>query len=202
METLLFYKTTGKYGPFTNFFMCKKPIVVNGQEWLNSEQYYQAMKFDTKNPDKRYQEYYDIIKLSDSPMKSKMLGHQTKNMRWGTKWKINKKFDERLVNDIVDKYSDLKMRSDWDTYSVKVMTTIIYHKFLIKEHRDLLTSVNDNTYIVEHTKRDKIWGDGGDGGSGKIGENKLGKILTTVGHYLRNGNFSKMNKSLKEKVRI
>ena len=34
--------------------------------------------------------------------------------------------------------------------------------------------------MVEHTPRDKYWGDGGDGGTGARGLNTLGKLLMKV----------------------
>ena len=36
------------------------------------------------------------------------------------------------------------------------------------------------SFLVEHTKRDKYWGDGGDGGNGTVGKNMLGKLLVQV----------------------
>ena len=37
-----------------------------------------------------------------------------------------------------------------------------------------------NSFLVEHTKRDKYWGDGGDGGNDTKGRNMLGKLLVRV----------------------
>jgi ribA/ribD-fused uncharacterized protein len=37
-----------------------------------------------------------------------------------------------------------------------------------------------NAMIVEHTRNDKYWGDGGDGGTGEKGKNMLGKLLVKV----------------------
>ena len=44
------------------------------------------------------------------------------------------------------------------------MITAIHHKF--NQYTNLkkeIMKIPDNTYIIEHTNRDNIWGDGGDG---------------------------------------
>ena len=53
------------------------------------------------------------------------------------------------------------------------------HKALVAkftQHEDLKEQLlaTGNSFLVEHTKRDKYWGDGGDGGNGTIGRNMLG----------------------------
>jgi len=47
-------------------------------------------------------------------MKMANLGRQKKDMHWGTKWLVNKKTYKVLVNEVIDKYVHLKMRSDWE----------------------------------------------------------------------------------------
>lgn len=49
------------------------------------------MKFRGSDATPRMIEYSNIIKEADSPMKTKMLGSQKKNLSFGKKWKINKK---------------------------------------------------------------------------------------------------------------
>ena len=50
------------------------------------------------------------------------------------------------------------------------------------QHEDLKEQLiaTGNSFLVEHTKRDKYWGDGGDGGNDTIGRNMLGKLLVWV----------------------
>ena len=116
---------------------------------------------------------------------------------------MNKKTDHRLVNDLVDEYKDLRYRSDWNVAGVAVMLNGLYHKFT--QYPDLyriLTEVPDNTYFVEHTSRDRIWADGGDGGTGKVGQNRLGKILTALSFCLKYGDCEKMSPELKDRIKI
>lgn len=67
-------------------------------------------------------------------------------------------------------------RADWDQVKDTVMRAAVEAK--IKQHADvraLLVSTGD-LEIIEHTKNDFYWGDGGDGS----GKNMLGKILMEV----------------------
>lgn len=135
-------------------------------------------------------------------MKTKMLGHQKKH-HYGGKWKVNNKTNSALVHDIIDKYRDIKIRENWDTLRLFVMTIAVYAKFTqYPELYKYITSLPDNIYLVEHTKRDKIWADGGDGGDGTIGKNYLGKILTALSFCLKHGSCDTMDPILKEKIKL
>lgn len=62
------------------------------------------------------------------------------------------------------------------------MYDAVYAKFSQhKELKKILLDTGDST-IVEHTKNDSYWGDGGDGS----GRNQLGKTLMKVREDLRN----------------
>jgi len=100
-------------------------------------------------------EHAEAIRLSSTPTKAKALG-------WSRKYKV---------------------RADWDTARLMVMREILRAKFT--QHplcRAVLLSTGDQE-LVEHTKNDAFWGDGG-GGKGK-GENQLGKALMDIRRELR-----------------
>jgi exodeoxyribonuclease III len=202
IKHVLFYESKDEHGHYTNFYPLSKPLKIGEEEWTSTEQYFQAMKFRGKGATKRMIEYSNIIKNADSPMKVKMLGTQRKNMRFGKKWKVNKKTDERLVNDIIDKYKDIKMRDDWDEARIVVMINAVYRKFTQDPKLyNIITSLPDDVYLVEHTTRDKVWGDGGDGGDGSKGSNYLGKTLTALSYYLKHGD-ADMPANLRDKIKI
>ena len=161
------------------------------------------IKFRGVKATRRMVEYSNIIKTADSPLKTKLLGAQKKDMRFGKKWKVNKNTDHRLINDVIDEYKDLKMRDDWENEGFLVMIKAVYSKFNQYTHlKKQIMKIPDNTYIIEHTTRDSIWGDGGDGGTGTKGKNKLGKILTCIVYYMKYGNCSNnMSKELKQKLK-
>jgi ribA/ribD-fused uncharacterized protein len=72
-------------------------------------------------------------------------------------------------------------RKDWDQIRDQVMYEAVYAKFTQHQVlKDLLLSTGD-ALLVEHTRRDNYWGDGGDGS----GQNMLGKILMRVREELR-----------------
>ena len=201
VKYILFYNPKDKYGFASNFYKTK-PLKIDGEIWQNTEQYFQAMKFRGPNASERSIKYSDLIKEADSPMKFKILGTQKKNLRWGKKWKLNKKTDYRLVNDLVDDYKDVKLRSDWDMARLLVMVKALLYKFKDPILRAKIIAIPDNALMVEHTTRDKVWGDGGDGGTGEKGTNYLGKILTAISYVLKYGNCNKMSQKIREKIRI
>ena len=197
---------------FSNFYAEKRPLLIDGKLWLNTEQYFQANKFNHPNATKYEKEYYNIIHKADSSQKMKSIANQTKH-RFGGKWMLNTGktwiiggSDQRLINDIIDKYKNkVKFRGDWwKIQSIYVRIRALTHKFTQYKnlYRIIVNEIGDDDYLVENTSRDKIWADGGDGGSGKIGKNYLGKILTVLHHILKYGDCRKMSRELKEKVRV
>jgi len=75
------------------------------------------------------------------------------------------------------------LRPDWETVKNGVMHEAVLAKF--EQHaklRDLLLSTGD-ALIIEHTRNDPYWGDGGDGS----GRNMLGHILMKVRSQLAGG---------------
>lgn len=65
------------------------------------------------------------------------------------------------------------LRSDWEAAKESVMYTALMAKFTQhQETREKLLSTGE-ARIIEHTKNDAYWGDGGDGS----GRNRLGELL-------------------------
>lgn len=76
----------------------------------------------------------------------------------------------------------LPLRADWENVKDNVMRTAVLAKFLQnKDAQQELLSTGDES-LVEHTKNDKYWADGGNGS----GKNMLGKILVEVRAVIRN----------------
>jgi N-glycosidase YbiA len=74
-----------------------------------------------------------------------------------------------------------KLRRDWESARVAVMTEAVRAKFTQHDElRGILLSTGD-AKIVEHTEHDDFWGDGGDG----RGKNMLGQILMRIRSELR-----------------
>jgi exodeoxyribonuclease III len=203
MQTIFFYDPKEKYGFLSNFHKEKKKLYIGGESWNDTEQYFQTIKWRGSKATQRQLDYSNIIKEADTPGKVKMLGAQRKDKRFGTKWKVNKKTDERLVNDVIDEYSDITYRSDWSYARIAVMINALFAKFTQHPHlRKQIEDFPDNTYLVEHTRRDTTWGDGGDGGTGEIGSNYLGKILTALSFILKHGSCESMLPEIKKKIKL
>ncbi len=73
------------------------------------------------------------------------------------------------------------LRPDWDAVKAETMYEGVRAKFT--QHMELraLLLGTGNARIVEHTRRDRYWGDGGDGS----GRNLLGELLMRVRAELR-----------------
>lgn len=73
------------------------------------------------------------------------------------------------------------LRSDWDAVKDEVMLKALRAKFT--QHPDLRTQLlaTGDRPLVEHTKNDAYWADGGDGS----GHNRLGELLMRVRAELR-----------------
>ncbi|HEY9717102.1 MAG TPA: NADAR family protein [Trichormus sp.] len=75
------------------------------------------------------------------------------------------------------------IREDWEKVKDGVMREAVRLKFRHNsELREVLLATGD-AVLVEHTTKDKYWGDGGDGS----GQNMLGRILMEVRSELAQG---------------
>lgn len=73
------------------------------------------------------------------------------------------------------------LRADWDAVKDAVMREAVRARFTQHpELRALLLSTED-ALLVEHSRKDSYWGDGGDG----RGKNMLGRLLKQVRAELR-----------------
>ena len=98
--------------------------------------------------------YEEEIRRANSPMIAARLGRSRKRM----------------------------LRTDWEKAKNSIMLEALRAKFTQHDElRKLLLSTAE-AIIVEHTAKDRYWGDGGDGS----GRNMLGKILMQVREELRN----------------
>lgn len=76
------------------------------------------------------------------------------------------------------------LRPDWDTVKDDVMRSAVHAKFAQHPELQALLLSTGDAMLVEHTKNDAYWGDGGDG----TGQNMLGKILVEIRERLATGN--------------
>ncbi len=68
------------------------------------------------------------------------------------------------------------LRKDWEAVKNRIMHEAVLAKFT--QHAELRATLlsSGNATIVEHTEKDRYWGDSGDGS----GRNRLGQILMQV----------------------
>jgi len=77
------------------------------------------------------------------------------------------------------------LRPDWDEVKNEVMKEALLAKFTQHERLQDILLATGQREIVEHTKNDSYWGDGGDGS----GLNMLGELLMQIREelWVRNG---------------
>jgi predicted NAD-dependent protein-ADP-ribosyltransferase YbiA (DUF1768 family) len=170
MTTIKFYNKTSNFYEFSNYYL--SPLKIDGVQYCCSEVYFQSQKFYVENDqDLDRVEYYHLIQQTDSPQKSKNMGCQRKNFR-GNSWFINKNFKNlELVNDVIYKFKDVKIRDDWDQVKVDVMRKVIYAKFTQNSKLSKLLVSTSPHHILEDSPRDDFWGGKG---------NLLGKLLVEL----------------------
>lgn len=76
------------------------------------------------------------------------------------------------------------LRVDWEQVKDQVMFDVVYSKFKYNEDIQKILLSTGDSLLVEHTKNDSYWGDGGDGS----GKNMLGKTLMFVRNKLNEDN--------------
>lgn len=164
---ILFYSPKAPYYEFSNFYESK--FTLDGEQWSTSEHYFQASKFDHNK------EYVDIIRRANTPYKAFILAQQKKKGGYASKWTLDKS-DNRTLNDLVDQYKDIKIRSDWEDVKLSIMEKAVFAKFSQNEQLKKVLLDTGDRVIIEDSPRDAFWGSGKDG----TGHNHLGKILMHV----------------------
>jgi ribA/ribD-fused uncharacterized protein len=100
----------------------------------------------------------------------------------GTPWEKHVRTQATAGNSAKEgRRRDLPLRKDWERVKEDVMDVALRAKFTqYAELRELLLATGDRT-LVEHTRNDAYWGDGGDGS----GHNRLGIALMRLRRHLR-----------------
>lgn len=105
------------------------PFELEGRTWPTVEHYFQAMKFESSSP-----EYFEKIRLADSPKKAKKMGRS------------------RLK----------RIRKDWAKVKRVVMTRAIYTQCRTHEEVSNYLIKTDDQKIMEASQYDYYWGCGRD----------------------------------------
>ncbi|EFA83217.1 putative protein serine/threonine kinase [Heterostelium album PN500] len=173
-----FYRAGDSFGCFSNFSRHK--VHLAGFVWPTSEHYFQVYHYRSVivfystafinlkvlfDSSLGYINYYHAIREAKTPGDSASMGRSRAH----------------------------PLRKDWEDIKDKVMFDVCLAKF--QQHKDIqkhnlyffltkqsvLLDTEDAT-LVEHTKNDSYWGDGGDG----TGKNMLGQTLEKVRDFIRN----------------
>lgn len=128
------------------------------------------MKFMGPEANQRSLEYARLIASQNTPNKAKVLASQ--KVKGGYKLSscvhtreaqfccTTAKLWRTDLNPIIQQYSDVQLRPDWETVKYNVMRAAVMNKFLQNPRLLLETG---NAYLVEVSPKDYIWGIGKDG---------------------------------------
>lgn len=168
-EAIRFYTGYKQYGKFSNYYVIKGGFSWRNHTFESAEHAFQFAKFYYNGASKDSLEYAQIIRDATTPNKARILGIQ--QIKGGYPW-------VKELNMIIDKYIKLGVKIDpnWNNLRYSIMKSILEQKFSQNTVCKNLLLSTGNKILIEHTPRDKYWGDGGDGS----GENKLGEILMNV----------------------
>ena len=99
------------------------------------------------------------------------------------KFKDNKEYFEKIrlsalpsIAFKLGRTRDIKICKDWESIKDDVMLQALRAKFAQHDNLKKLLLSTNKRLIIEHTKNDRYWADGGDGS----GKNILGKLLMQV----------------------
>jgi len=160
---------------FCNFWIHKKLLTYNGKQYFSSEHIYQSMKYDYVGASSHTLKYAEEIRKVSTANKAYYLGRMTQHpSNWP--WKV-------LLNRIIEKYRNLGviMRPDWKDVREDIMYSCLYAKFTQDLECQRLLLSTGNKKLIEETKRDSYWGNGGD----DTGQNRLGILLMKLRTELR-----------------
>ncbi|KAH7441672.1 hypothetical protein KP509_03G048300 [Ceratopteris richardii] len=143
------------FGCFSNFYAAE--IIVDGKQWPTTEHYFQAMKF-ANDP-----MFVERVRTATTPHEAAALGR-------GRRWSFRADWDMECLSDD-GRVSSARL----DAMRVALRAKFDQHP----ELRQILLSTR-GCKLVEHTRNDRYWGDGGDG----YGKNMLGRLLMELREIL------------------
>lgn len=152
------------YYEFSNFYMRRdgSPLfVLHGMNWLTSEHYYQAMKFQS----------HDVIQIAENCITVR---------EFVAKAKTPKLAKECAYLPQLKMY----LSDDWDRHKEGVMLDALLAKFSQNaDLKQMLISTGD-AILIEKSTKDSYWGTGAD----RKGRNRLGVMLMRTRWILANDN--------------
>jgi len=174
-QWIRFYDPKADYFEFSNFYVHKPQLIIDGEQYKTTEHYFQAQKYATDKADNL--EFMTLIKNQNTAGQAKMLANPVKKARWAWEKKlkeVRETYEDRIVFDPVD----------WNAKRDTIMLKALFAKFTQDEHCKKKLLSTGNAILSEHTPRDHYWGSGGD--LNKIG--RLGELLMEVRKQLIKNN--------------
>lgn len=178
--SVFFYAAKGESGFLSNFYgkaeSKRFTLMIDGREYPTVEHFFQASKFMASTEELPAMRYADLVREATTPNIAKVLACQKVGGGYPWRTKLNPIITQYLAEGVV-------IRPDWEIVKNDVMYEGVHQKFLQNKELAEELLATGVKQLVEHTRRDAYWGDGGDGS----GRNMLGEILMKVRCALREG---------------
>ncbi len=164
-----FFSSKKEFMELSNYWVRQdgRPLFcMNGKEYRSSEHAYQSIKFVYEGASLDTLEYSEVIRNSETPNDSKLLGGQKCKGGYQTR-----------MNELIKQYRNRAVvNPNWDRIKIAVMRDVITQKFIQDLHcqRVLVSTVGRSVY--EDSPYDSFWGIGKQG----TGENWLGRLLVEL----------------------
>lgn len=168
-QYLKFDREINPLGELSNFWPHSTPLIYQGKAYRTAEHLYQSRKYQYNNCSEASREYAEVIRTASTPFKAKLLAQQKCLDRFAWQVALGKiVLDFRVRGALQD--------PNWDEKKLEIMQEIVQLKFNQDRHcREVLLGTSGSD-LVESSRTDKYWADGGDGN----GENHLGRLLTKL----------------------
>lgn len=163
-DAITFYDAEADNGLFSNYWSIPGGMIYRGVRYPTSEHAFQAAKFDYMGASERSRMYAVIISKTSTPNKARILALQKTG--GGYKWRTD-------LNSVIEEYSDVPLRPDWEEVKLDVMREILRIKFTSCQACYQALMATDKRQIIEASPRDSYWGWGKD----CKGCNHLGSLL-------------------------
>jgi ribA/ribD-fused uncharacterized protein len=166
-HTVKFFRESGPYGYFSNFWKHKKPLRYKGKTFATAEHAYQYEKFAYDGAPAANTELAESVREQNTPAMAAFLARGNGG---GIRWKWGQKL-RQLYLSLREKGATIDPK--WDDRRVDVMRDVV--KLKVEQDADFAAKLKatGDAQIEEASPYDSFWGTGKKGD----GENWLGKVL-------------------------
>lgn len=164
--SLKFFRETGPYGYFSNFWKHKKPLRYDGKDFATAEHLYQYRKLAYADAPTANADLAEQVRVQTTPAKAMFLARGRRTARWPWQTVLSETYAAAQAKGAAHDPT-------WDYRRVDVMREVVALK--VEQDIDFAAKLKatDDKALEEASPYDSFWGTGKKGD----GSNWLGRIL-------------------------